>query len=245
MLLKNYLLKRSNKFRVSGVVHVGAHLGEELSFYKKFLSNPENVLWIEGDKTLAEQLQKRLFDYRVINTLVTKDGRDVQFNHYENSQTNSIFITNEHDLFYGKQSRISEIVSSRTLSDVIDEVDIDYNFLNIDVQGAELEVLMGCNYLNRFDYVYIEVNWGNVYDNIPLINEISHFLISHNFIRKKLAFTLSNWGDALYVKQKKINYFEKLKIHIIDLLLIRLVAPISKVLRLIRNQLSKKILCLM
>ena len=53
---------------------------------------------------------------------------------------------------------------------LLDEYDCkDYNFINMDVQGYELEVLKGgTKVLEKVDYVYCEVNRDEVYEgNLP------------------------------------------------------------------------------
>ena len=76
----------------------------------------------------------------------------------------------------------------------------DYNFLIIDTQGYELEVLKGAEKsLNFFDYIYIEVNKEEVYENCALFSELDKFLRNHNFHCSHIRWW-KIWGDALYVK---------------------------------------------
>ena len=77
------------------------------------------------------------------------------------------------------------------------------NFLNIDIQGAELLALksMG-NILNNFDYLYLEVNKEEVYKDCALVEEIDEYLDKYNFKRVELEWTFASWGDALYIKNK-------------------------------------------
>ena len=55
--------------------------------------------------------------------------------------------------------------------------DIEYNFLNFDIQGAELKALKGMEeYLNKVDYLYTEVNSNYVYVGCALITELDEYL---------------------------------------------------------------------
>ena len=75
------------------------------------------------------------------------------------------------------------------------------NFINIDVQGYELEVFKGSlNTLPYIDYIYCEVNRDQLYENNAMIEEIDEFLKSYNFERVGTDWAGDTWGDALYVK---------------------------------------------
>ena len=77
------------------------------------------------------------------------------------------------------------------------------NFLNIDIQGAELLALKGMgDILYNFDYVYTEVNKNYIYKNCAIIEEIDNYLSNYNFKRVETCWTNYEWGDAFYIKQK-------------------------------------------
>lgn len=79
----------------------------------------------------------------------------------------------------------------------------EYNFLNIDVQGYELEVLKGgSKTLEKIDYVYSEVSNQQLYKDCCLIDEIDMFLSGYNFKRVQTDWIGGTWGDALYIKSK-------------------------------------------
>jgi hypothetical protein len=76
-----------------------------------------------------------------------------------------------------------------------------FNFINIDVQGYELEVFKGAkNYLNEINYIIAEVNKDYVYENCALVNEIDDFLSQFNFKRTETSWDGVTWGDAFYIK---------------------------------------------
>jgi hypothetical protein len=78
-----------------------------------------------------------------------------------------------------------------------------YNFLNIDVQGYELEVLKGATkVLSGIDYIISEVNCDEVYEGCPDISEIDSFLSPFSFTRVETDWAGGIWGDALYIKNK-------------------------------------------
>jgi hypothetical protein len=76
------------------------------------------------------------------------------------------------------------------------------NFINIDVQGYELEVFKGSeNLLNSIDYIITEVNRDEVYENCVRIESLDEFLSKYGFIRVETDWAGHTWGDALYIKK--------------------------------------------
>jgi hypothetical protein len=87
------------------------------------------------------------------------------------------------------------------LDDFIEDA-TDYNFINIDVQGYELEVMKGASrILEGIDYIMSEVNRDEVYINCPKVEELDYFLSKFGFSREETTWDGLTWGDALYVKR--------------------------------------------
>ena len=80
-----------------------------------------------------------------------------------------------------------------------------FNFINIDVQGYELEVFKGAAHtLNDIDYIYTEVNNDELYEDCVQMSQLDEFLgdlWGFKRIETKLVGN-QKWGDALYVKQQ-------------------------------------------
>ena len=76
------------------------------------------------------------------------------------------------------------------------------NFLNLDIQGAELLALKSMEkYLKNVKYIYTEVNTEKVYKDCALMNEIDDYLQQFGFTRAvHKLFGNCGWGDALYIK---------------------------------------------
>ena len=79
------------------------------------------------------------------------------------------------------------------------------NFINIDVQGYEMEVFKGGKKtLEEIDYVYSEVNKAELYEGCVQMSELDSFLGEYGFKRVETYWPENwyNWGDALYIKKK-------------------------------------------
>jgi len=79
----------------------------------------------------------------------------------------------------------------------------DFNFMNVDVQGADLNVILSMGeFLKNMDFIYTEINTIHMYDGCHLINEMDESLSEHGFIRTMThEYHGGGWGDALYVKK--------------------------------------------
>jgi hypothetical protein len=53
--------------------------------------------------------------------------------------------------------------------------------MKIDVQGAELAVLQGCDSLDEIDWIYVELSFVGLYQGQPLCDEIIGYLGEHGF----------------------------------------------------------------
>jgi hypothetical protein len=87
------------------------------------------------------------------------------------------------------------------------------NYLHIDVQGYELEVLKGSTKtLNHVDYVYCEVNRDEVYEGNAFVEEIDEFLKQYSMERVETDWMGQIWGDALYIKKNSYKVSETCQI---------------------------------
>jgi hypothetical protein len=93
-----------------------------------------------------------------------------------------------------------EVVTRKIDSIVSTQDQID--FINLDIQGSELEALKGAvKTLSTVNWVYTEVNRKEIYKSCPLIDEIDFFLKDQGFSRAATRWSFGeDWGDALYVR---------------------------------------------
>ncbi len=92
--IQNILL--ANNIKLTGVLHVGAHECEELSFYHQIGIKPDQIIWIDAiDRKVLEAQNKGIPN--VYNAVVTdKDDEDVVFNVSNNDQSSSVLEFGTH-----------------------------------------------------------------------------------------------------------------------------------------------------
>ncbi len=186
------------------VLHVGAHRAEELDLYDSL--GAEGVIWVEGNGNLVRELREKLDPTRnhVVHAVVgEKDGEIVQFNVSNNLQSSSILPLGEHatlfpDVYYQSSHQFSTV----SLESLLKNAGVsDVDFINLDIQGAELLALKGFGDFSNVKHIYTEINSREVYQGCALVGQIDEFLAPHGFKRVETAYWNDHpWGDALYVK---------------------------------------------
>lgn len=195
-----------NKYNISfkGILHVGAHECEEIHAYDKYIGR-ENVLWVEAMPEKVEQCKQTHSNVLIEQAVVSDIIETVTFHVSNNGQSSSILNFGLHSFFHPQVHYThSYEAQTRPLKEFIGNYNIPYNFINLDIQGAELKALKGMEeYLNSIDYIYTEVNSDYVYENCALVGEIDDYLGKFGFNRMETSWCGENrWGDAFYMKVK-------------------------------------------
>ena len=204
MLIPLHSLVEKYNIQFTGVLHVGAHQCEELRDYEQYIGR-NKILWIEGlpDKV---NLAKQRFPNVIIEEAVVSDCHDiVTFHRSNNGQSSSILELGLHKEFHPQVWYVdSFVVETKMLKDILPKYDyIPFNFINLDIQGAELKALKGMeSYLHKIDYIYSEVKSDYVYEGCALIGEIDQYLSQFGLHRVETKWCGEyRWGDAFYIRK--------------------------------------------
>lgn len=198
------------KKKVKGVIHVGAHKAEEFSVYKS--NGIEKTVWIEANPMLLNDiLNKTLLSHGQSIHLAAAHENDfdiIRLNVANNGESSSILDLDYHKIAHPHIHYVGHVdIPTRRVDSIMIKGGYnveEFNFMNIDVQGAELLVLKGSSQLleKSIDYVYTEVNEKSLYKDCALIGDLDHFLSKYNFKRTLTKMTEYGWGDALYVRNQ-------------------------------------------
>lgn len=202
-----------NKYNINarGIIHIGAHTGEEKNLYDK-LNIKNTTIWIEANPDLIISLKNNVKNDIVINEVISDKEETVKFyitknlEDDNNKQSSSLKQLDYHLIAHPSVILDKEIiVNTITMNKLLSKYNIDitkYNFLNIDTQGNELEVLKGFgNILLKIDYIYTEINIKNLYKNIALLDEIDNFLNKFGFKRVDTSIhEEEGWGQGFYFR---------------------------------------------
>ena len=203
MLISFTNVRRKYNMNIKGIIHIGAHYGEEISEY---IDNgiQDIILFeplVENFDILSKKvktLNANIEGYQV--ALGSKKGDATMYVSDNEKQSSSVLKPKVHLTHHPHVKFPStEDVEVHLLDDYNSK---DYNFINMDVQGYELEVLKGgTKTLEHVDYVYCEVNRDEVYENNAYVEELDEFLSEYNMKRVETDWAGDIWGDALYIRE--------------------------------------------
>jgi len=188
------------------ILHIGAHTGEEAEAY--FKAGATHIIWFEANDSLIPELKKFIYQFnmsqQIFNIALWDKNETLTFKVTNNFQSSSFFDLEVHAKYYPHIEVVEEKELMGYRLDSINGLQFyDFEFINIDTQGAELAILKGMGDLilsPSIKAIYLEVNKEELYKDIPLIDEIDEFLAGYQFTRALTAWTNEGWGDALYIK---------------------------------------------
>lgn len=191
----------------TGVIHIGAHGAEELESYVQ--NGIRTIAWVEANPMLAEKLLNVSLSHfgSTVHFFAAyeTDGLTLELNIANNGESSSILEFGTHSQEHPHVNYVGKIrVPAYTIDTFIESKGFDrklFEFVNIDIQGAELLALKGMKkQLDYVKYLYLEVNEKPLYEGCALIGEIDEYLRFFGFERTITKMTQYGWGDAFYVK---------------------------------------------
>jgi len=206
MLIKFRDLKQRYGMNPKGVLHVGAHFGQEAEEYAFIGCN--RMIFIEAIPDVYEQLKINIAPYldaMAINACISDvDGQTTWFNIANNEgQSSSLLELGTHKTAHPQVSYTGRIeVTTTRLDTLFKDFPIDCDMLNLDLQGAELMALKSLgSRLSEFKYLYIEVNTSPLYVGCPLVGEIDEYVALFGFLPTATKmYDQWGWGDRYYAK---------------------------------------------
>ena len=216
-LLMNYTINNitlGNMLKDKVVCHIGSHDAIEFGIYKHF--GVKGAEYFECNKYVYPNLLQRLGNEPGHNAhlacLWSETGKELEFHFYRNIKdgAGSLYENDKFESYVPDCPMLNDSVKVRTntfdnfVNDGIVSIE-NMVFLNLDVQGAELEVLKGAKTLlssESLRFIWCEVSWDNLYKGGAQKDEITEYLSKFNFQLYGVRQDGPNMpqGDALYVR---------------------------------------------
>ncbi|MDI9313775.1 MAG: FkbM family methyltransferase [Hydrotalea sp.] len=218
-LLKNYLgsplvrLVKKYKLAVNGVIQVGGHHGEEIK--SLLLIGIKRIDIFEPVKYNLERLEYIVKQHQTENNKIIihpfalgNDNKKVKMYVADNWAASSSILQPQKHLEYYPEIGFSttELVDMFRLDKFIGKIN-NANFLIMDTQGYEVEVLKGATkMLETIDYVYSEIAREELYKGCAMIADLDRLLVKRGFVRACTEW----WGDgydgnALYIRKSLLK----------------------------------------
>ena len=191
---------------VRGVIHVGAHHGQEHEAYLTEYGRNITTHWFEPSADA----------FAVLKTNLSHDKEAELYNFALGAASGSLPLWTE-TANGGQSSSLAKPVEITELwphlefveGDVVEVRTLDSfgitnaNMMVLDVQGYELEVLKGAvETLSRVDHVFCEVNNIVMYEGCPNLQSLCDFLSPLGFELKEIWWVSDSWGDGYWKKTK-------------------------------------------
>lgn len=208
--------KHRPRAKRSGVIHLGAHLGEEVPSYLDFGYSP---IWLfEANPDVAEELEGKWPGDDRIHVVSTAVGDREGVTEFIVHRTAKGSVESASILPLNRLGQIVPTFESRKKLQVpvttIDQFAKDnglhdaVRLMTLDIQGAELMALHGAEHLlQTVDAVICEVNLIEMYSGCPLEKEIDHFFRERNFVKTTAIYHelydengyFPAWGECLWM----------------------------------------------
>jgi FkbM family methyltransferase len=176
--------------QIRGVIQIGAHSGQEVPELIK--NGVGRIHLVEANSDLIPGLQAMASSFEgqiTISNVAISDANGYEDFHVTSiSQSSSLLPLADHKIVYPKITEVTIVkVRTETLDGNVTANNLDlraFNALFIDVQGAELKVLRGAKEtLSHLDIVITEVNFEELYQGCPQIEDLDLFLFDAGFAR--------------------------------------------------------------
>ena len=184
MNLEQYLISiQQDGLKIDTVYDVGANVGSWSTALRNSVLRNSYFYLFEGDPQHDQRLQATGLPYYI--GILSDPGRDfVEYYQGGTSTGNSYY--KENTVFYDDAVPVRML--ARTLESIVAECAMPVpNFLKIDTQGSELDILRGAeSILPGVDLIYLECPIGKYNIGAPNIQEYLEYMAGQNFIPSDL-----------------------------------------------------------
>jgi FkbM family methyltransferase len=199
------IVKKYN-MSISGIIHIGAHQGQEI---REYVNNGVSDIMMFEPLTMnfnilvenVKNINANISAYQV--ALGNEEKNVMMYLSDNNLLSSSVLKPKIHlELHPSVGFPTTEEVEMKRLDSFVEKTK-NFNFINMDVQGYELEVLKGgMETLKHIDYVYCEINRDELYEGNVLVEDLDKFLSNYNMERVETEWWENTlWGDALYIRK--------------------------------------------
>ena len=204
---------------VNGIIHVGLWDFVEHYCYSKLVGN--KVIGVEANKFVFDTMSKPISDkcgYLSFNECVySEDGLEKEFFLANDCSTLNPVAYSDHLSRKLSGGNYVKVVTKK-LSTLIEENDIDmnqYDFLNIEAEGAELDILKGFeNDLKYINVIDLETSYDDRNNTGASHDAIVKWLSDRNFTLAEMSdsYNYERWGDSVFVRNDRdLAPFDKTK----------------------------------
>jgi len=215
-MIELFLSELSQRVDVRGVIHVGAHDGQEVPHYLARGARP--IVLVEANPMWVDVLTARYRsnpDISIVHCAVTDEDGEIELNinvsRSGSDEASSVLpLKRLSEIVATLQTKQTLRVPSRTLDSLARQYDwSECNFLNMDIQGAEFMALRGAKaLLKQLDAILVETNVIEMYAGCATLDDFDAELGRAGFTCAERVLhelydergTFPAWGESLYLR---------------------------------------------
>jgi FkbM family methyltransferase len=146
-----------------------------------YLKHEIEVILFEPDKRSYDQLKQKGFE--TYNSALGQKSEMRNLNLTRKPECSSFFVPNTDFLNRFPNKERWDIINTEEVKvKPLDSFDLDVDFIKLDTQGSELEILKGSvQTLKGVLGLEVEVSFVEIYKNQPLFGEVNKFLSENGF----------------------------------------------------------------
>jgi FkbM family methyltransferase len=170
-------------FRPTGVVDIGAHEGEWSAMFLEIFSDCPSVLMLEANQDQESILKKRDIPYRIA-MLGAENKEKMTYYATKDKYNTGNSMYKEQTAYFDDDNVEKRERPLFTLDAVLSDFkpDAKFNFLKLDVQGAELDVLKGAsNALVNAEFVLLEIQTLEYNQGAPMFSAVIQQMSLYGF----------------------------------------------------------------
>jgi hypothetical protein len=185
--------------QVVGVVHIGSHLYQELTAYRRL--GIQKIMWVDGC-TEDGEVDDQVFVKAIVAD--TESVRPFYVSGNSDGGSSSLFSFKEILDVYNGRIYVKEVIQvhTQTLDGIFDKrkIDIgDYNAIIMHTNGADLLILDGAkDILENIDYVGVYYYWKELYSGVPFEKDVDDYMEKIGFVPVHKLPWKNGYGNGLY-----------------------------------------------
>jgi FkbM family methyltransferase len=200
-----------------GIIHAGFGVGFDLQFYVDLgfkdamliEANSEGCRYVQGQ---IEKLEDKIQTVLIWCAISDFEG-EADFHITNNLDCSSLLKPKELLTYYPKikldrVEKVQVTTMNKLFSNCILHDIKNYNVLNIDIQGSELDAIKGAtDLLPYLDLINLEVENVYLYENNAITHEVVDYLRDKGFkmYRKTIMAKNGSFDDMIFVKESLIK----------------------------------------
>ncbi|MFM2163660.1 MAG: hypothetical protein RL325_97 [Planctomycetota bacterium] len=191
-----------------GVIHLGAHQGNELDTYLALGCSP--IVLVDANPAMIPVIRAKAAGrpgVHVVHAAISDKEGPITLHITNAEQSSSILPLGKHKAYYPKiREERAVVVPGKTIDGMLEELGLaaeQFNLLVMDIQGAEFRALKGAaRTLPSIEAVLTEYSVVELYEGCALLGDLEDFLAGSGLSRASdCAPWHPTWGDAFYIRR--------------------------------------------